>query len=146
MKNPDILLVEDNEDDVSLTQMAFNRAGLKNNLVVAKDGKEAIEYLLGSNTESPHVCPTLILLDLKLPKMDGLEVLKAIRNDSRTCLCPVVILTSSDEQSDIVTSYKLGTNAYIRKPVKFQEFVQAVSQLGLFWLVLNEPPPSGIKG
>ena len=144
MREKEILLVEDNEDDVLLTKRALNQAKIMNKIVVAKDGVEAIEYLFGNPTKTSNetkLCPTLILLDLKLPKIDGLEVLKQIRNDPRTCTCPVVILTASQEEQDIIAGYKLGANSYIRKPVDFSQFVEAVRQLGLYWLVLNEPPP-----
>jgi two-component system response regulator len=144
MREKEILLVEDNEDDVILTKRALNQAKIMNKIVVVKDGVEAIEYLFGNSTKtSPETksCPTLILLDLNLPKIDGLQVLQQIRKDSRTCMCPVVILTSSQEEQDIIAGYKLGANSYIRKPVNFSQFVEAIQQLGLYWLVLNEPPP-----
>ena len=144
MREKEILLVEDDDNDLFLTRRALSKAGIGNKLVVAKDGVEAIEYLFGDQvvaSSSGKVCPTLILLDLKLPKIDGLEVLKRIRGSEKTCMCPVVILTSSREEVDIIAGYKLGANSYIQKPVDFDQFVEAVRQLGLYWLVLNEPPP-----
>jgi two-component system response regulator len=145
MRGKEILLVEDREADIFLTKRALGKAKITNELVVAKDGVEAIDYLFGSKERpSPKgdLCPVLILLDLKLPKVDGLEVLKRLRADDRTCMCPVVILTSSGEDVDILKGYQLGANSYIRKPVDFEQFVEAVRQLGLYWLVLNEPPPA----
>ncbi len=139
-----ILLVEDNEVDEELTLRALQQNNIKNEVVVARNGVEALDYLWGTGSyadrdtsQMPHV----ILLDLKLPKIDGLEVLKRMRSDERTQLLPVVILTSSREQQDMVESYSLGANSYVRKPVDFSQFVEAVRQLGLYWLVLNEPPP-----
>ena len=134
----DILLVEDNPNDQLLTQRAFKKSNLGNNLVMVNDGEEALAYLLGTGDTGPKPLPILVLLDLKLPKVDGLEVLESIRNHERTELLPVVILTSSKEQDDLVRSYKLHANSYIRKPVDFTEFVEVVQQLGLYWLVLNE--------
>jgi len=133
-----ILLVEDNPNDRLLTQRAFKKSNLGNDLVMVNDGEEALTYLFGSSDTKPQPLPVLVLLDLKLPKVDGLEVLQQIRRDERTELLPVVILTSSKEQDDLVRSYKLGVNSYVRKPVDFNEFVTAVQQLGLYWLVLNE--------
>jgi two-component system, response regulator len=132
-----ILLVEDNPDDVELTKRAFKKSNLANDLVVARDGKEALELLHGDN----RILPALVLLDLKLPKIEGLEVLRSIRADGRTKLLPVVILTSSREESDLIKGYNNGANSYIRKPVDFDKFVEAVQHLGLYWLVLNEAPP-----
>jgi two-component system response regulator len=131
-----ILLVEDNPDDVELTRRAFANSNLANELVVASDGEAALELLQGEN----RLVPALVLLDLKLPKIDGLEVLRRIRADERTKLYPVVIMTSSREESDLVRGYQGGANSYIRKPVDFEQFVKAVGILGLYWLVLNEPP------
>ena len=139
-----ILLVEDNEDDVDLTLRALQRNNIKNEVVVARDGVEALDYLWGTGTYTGRdisQMPQVILLDLKLPKVDGLEVLRRLRSDERTKLLPVVILTSSKEQQDLVEGYSLGANSYVRKPVDFNQFVEAVRQLGLYWLVLNEPPP-----
>ncbi len=132
-----ILLVEDNPDDVVLTKRAFMKANILNEVVVARDGVEALEYLHGEK----RIIPVLILLDLKLPKMGGLEVLKRLRADAGTRLLPVVILTSSREESDIVNGYSLGANSYIRKPVDFNQFADAMQKLGLYWLALNEPVP-----
>lgn len=145
MEERTILLVEDNPDDVKLTERALNKARVLNKLIVAKDGVEALDYLFctGNWTERDMTdMPQLILLDLKLPKIDGLEVLRRIRSDNRTKLLPVVILTSSREEKDIISGYSLGANSYIRKPVNFNQFAEAVRQLGLYWLILNEPPPS----
>jgi CheY-like chemotaxis protein len=138
-----ILLVEDNPDDEALTLRAFKKSNLKNDIVVAHDGVEALDYLFATGSHSGRdesLKPHLVLLDLKLPKIDGLEVLKRVRADERTRLLPVVILTSSKEQEDLLKSYSLGANSYIRKPVDFNQFVEAVQQLGLYWLVLNELP------
>jgi CheY-like chemotaxis protein len=139
-----ILLVEDNPDDEALTTRALVRNNIKNQVIVARDGVEALEYLFGTGAyagRDPGVLPAIILLDLKLPKVDGLEVLRQLRADPRTRLAPVVILTSSSEEPDRIAGYSLGANSYIRKPVDFAQFVDAVRQLGLYWLVLNEPPP-----
>ncbi len=138
-----ILLVEDNPDDVLLTKRAFKKSNISNEIVVAKDGIEAIDYLFGTGKfegRDPHDTPAVILLDLKLPKLDGLQVLERIRGNEHTKLLPVVILTSSKEQEDLVQSYSLGANSYIRKPVDFNQFVDSVQKLGLYWLVLNERP------
>lgn len=139
-----ILLVEDNPDDEELTRRTLERAGVANEIVVARDGEEAIGWLFGSdeNGATRHAeLPILVLLDLKLPKLDGHEVLRAIRRDQRTATIPVVILTSSDEDEDIVRSYRLGANSYVRKPVQSDAFADAVTQLGLYWLLVNQPPP-----
>lgn len=136
-----ILLVEDNPSDIKLTQRAFKKSNVMNKLVVVTDGEEALNYLFNKDGDAYcNTLPVLILLDLKLPKLDGLEVLERIRNHERTELLPTVILTSSREQDDLVKSYKLGVNSYIRKPVDFERFVDAVENLGLYWLVLNENP------
>ncbi|MDT3670954.1 MAG: response regulator [Aromatoleum sp.] len=137
-----ILLVEDNPDDEALTLRAFAKNNIRNPVVVARDGVEAIEYLLGTG---PHagcdksVMPALVLLDLKLPRMDGLEVLRRVRADEHTALLPVVVLTTSRETQDIHEAYRLGANSYIRKPVNFDAFIKAVEQIGAYWLSLNEP-------
>ncbi len=141
MKNKVILLVEDNPEDVKLTQRAFKKSNIANELVVINDGLEALRYLRNAGANQEQSLPAVTLLDLKLPKVDGLEVLKQIRADERLRLLPVVILTSSREEQDILKSYGLGANSYIRKPVDFDQFVDAVQQLGLYWLVLNESPP-----
>jgi two-component system, response regulator len=139
-----ILLIEDNPSDVLLTQRALEKNHIRNELAVAEDGQEALDYLfcVGAYAgRNPAHLPTLILLDLKLPKVDGLEVLRRIRSDDRTRRIPIVVLTSSKEQEDLAKSYDLGANSFVRKPVDFSQFVEAVKQLGLYWLVLNEPPP-----
>jgi two-component system response regulator len=132
-----ILLVEDNADDRDLTLMAFKDSKVANRIDVARDGQEALEYL----ADTSHPLSALILLDLKLPRVMGLDVLKRVREDPRTQLVPIVVLTSSKEESDRCRSYVSGVNAYVQKPVDFDEFASAVRELGLFWLVLNEPPP-----
>jgi two-component system, response regulator len=137
-----ILLVEDNADDEELTRRAFKKNNISNEIVVAHDGVEAIELLMakGSRAGSPAVTPEIVLLDLNLPRMDGLAVLREIRAEERTKLLPVIVLTSSNEERDLVESYRLGCNSYIRKPVDFPQFIEAVRQLGLYWLVLNQQP------
>ena len=140
MNHKTILLVEDNPDDVELTLRALNKNNILNEVTVARDGQQALDYFFGVGA-SENVAPSVILLDLKLPRIDGLEVLRRIRADPRTCLQPIVILTSSKEEQDIVSSYRLGANSYISKPVDFDQFVEAIRQLGLYWLVLNEPTP-----
>lgn len=137
-----ILLVEDSERDVLLTERAFRQSKIANELRVARDGAEALAYLLGPGAGgADRPTPALVLLDLKLPRVDGLEVLGRLRADDRTRLLPVVILTSSSEEQDVLRSYDGGANSYIRKPVDFAQFQAAVASLGLYWLVLNEPPP-----
>jgi CheY-like chemotaxis protein len=142
-----VLLVEDNPTDEKLTLRAFEKANLRNEVAVVRDGAEALDYLFATGPYAGKELdlPTVVLLDLKLPRIDGLEVLRRIRADGRTRLLPVVILTSSKEDEDLARSYSLGANAYVRKPVGFSEFADAVRTLGLFWLVLNEPAPSGRK-
>ena len=136
-----ILLVEDNEDDVELTRRALRKNKLTNPLVVARDGQEALDMLFGNGTVEPIQAPAMILLDLKLPKVDGLEVLRRLRSDARTRFLPIIILTSSREDRDLLQGYTNGANSYVRKPVDFDQFAEAVRQLGLYWLILNEPPP-----
>lgn len=145
MENKIILLVEDNPDDVELTLRALKKNNITNEVVVVSDGVEALAYLFGTGTHAGRdmsIMPAVTLLDLKLPKVDGLEVLRRLRADERTKLIPVVILTSSKEQEDLVNGYSLGANSYVRKPVDFVQFTEAVRQLGLYWLLINEPPPS----
>ena len=145
MKETELLLVEDNENDILLTKRALTKSNIKNEIIVARDGAEAIDYLFGNGANScldGKLCPVLILLDIHLPKIDGLEVLKRIRDDKRTRLCRVVILTSSKEETDLIRSYQLGVDSFIPKPVDFLQFAEAVSQIGLYWLVLNEQPPA----
>jgi len=140
-----ILLVEDNADDEALTMRAFRRNNIRNEIIVAHDGAAALEYLFATGAHEgrdPLALPQVVLLDLKLPKVDGLEVLRRIRADQRTTFLPVVILTSSKEQQDIVNGYKFGCNSYVRKPVDFDQFMEAARQLGLYWLLLNEPAPA----
>jgi two-component system response regulator len=142
-----ILLVEDNPDDEALTRRALKKNKIGNEVVVAHDGAEALDFLFGTGTYEGRdlsCMPHLVLLDLKLPKVDGLEVLRRMRAAERTKLLPVVILTSSREQQDLVNGYGYGANSYIRKPVDFAQFVEAVRQLGLYWLVLNETPQAGV--
>jgi CheY-like chemotaxis protein len=138
-----ILLVEDNPHDLELTLIALSRSQLANEVVIARDGAEALDYLKRRNAfaDRPAGHPSVILLDLKLPKVDGLEVLKEIRNDPALRAQPVVMLTSSREEQDLLRSYELGVNAYVVKPVDFTDFVRAIADLGIFWAVLNEPPP-----
>jgi two-component system, response regulator len=141
-QEPVILLIEDNPKDEALTLRALKKANIGNSVVVARDGVEAVDYLLGLEADGSHKpLPQLILLDLKLPKLHGHEVLERIRGDERTRLIPTVILTTSVEDKDRLEGYRLGANSYVRKPVDFTEFAHAVGQLGLYWLILNEPPP-----
>ena len=139
-----ILLVEDNPDDEELTLLSLRKNNLAHDIVVVRDGVEAIEFLFGNgqyaHRDVAHV-PTVILLDLKLPKLDGLGVLKRLRADERTRTLPVVVLTSSSQDADVIASYNLGANSYVRKPVEFGAFVEAVSSLGLYWVMVNRPPP-----
>jgi len=146
MEKKIILLVEDNPDDELLAIRALKKNNIMNEVVVARDGVEALDYLFGTGAYAGRdmsMMPQVILLDLKLPKVDGLEVLRRLRDDERTKLLPVVILTSSKEDRDLTASYSLGANSYIRKPVDFVQFAEAIKQLGLYWLVLNESPPIG---
>ncbi len=142
-----ILLVEDDPKDVELTLTALEEYNLANEVVVARDGAEALDYLYcrGTFADRPRDNPAVLLLDLKLPKVDGLEVLQQIKSDDSLRVVPVVVLTSSREEKDMVTSYKLGVNAYVVKPVDFHEFVNAIKELGMFWAIINEPPPGSVK-
>jgi len=145
MMHKEILLVEDNPDDVELTRIAFDEAKVANHLVVARDGAEALDYLFARGAHAgrnPDELPSIVLLDLNLPKVDGREVLQAIRENDRTRSLPVVVLTTSAEPFDVDASYALGVNSYIQKPVDFERFVWAVKQVGLYWLVLNHPRES----
>ncbi len=148
MKSKIILLVEDNPSDVGLTQRALAKSHVSNELVVAEDGQEALDYLFGAGAYAGREMtelPALVLLDLKLPRVDGLQVLRQIRADDRTRRLPVVILTTSKEEQDVAQSYDLGANSYVRKPVDFTQFAQAVEHLGLYWLVLNESAPPKVR-
>ena len=142
-----ILLVEDDPRDVDLTLTALGEYNLANEVVVTRDGEKALDYLYsrGEFSTRSHDNPAVMLLDLKLPKIDGLEVLQQIRSDERLKLIPVVVLTSSHEEKDMIRSYQLGVNAYVVKPVDFHEFVNAIKELGVFWAVINEPPPGSVK-
>jgi CheY-like chemotaxis protein len=142
-----ILLVEDNPRDLELTLVALERSQLANEVIVMRDGAEALDYLLRKGTHATRVegNPAVLLLDLKLPKVDGLEVLKAVRGDESLRSIPTVMLTSSREEPDLQRAYELGVNAYVVKPVEFKEFVSAISDLGIFWAVLNEPPPGSLR-
>jgi two-component system response regulator len=142
-----VLLVEDNPHDEALTLRAFKKSNILNPVKVVRDGVEVLDYLFGSGTFSGRDLtdvPAVVLLDLKLPRLDGLEVLRQMRADERTRLLPVIILTSSIEEQDLISGYALGCNSYIRKPVDFTNFIEAVARLGVYWLALNEPPPVGI--
>jgi CheY-like chemotaxis protein len=149
-KEVEILLVEDNPDDVELALHALRQEKLANRVEIARDGEEALDFLFCRGAHSGRSLmngPKVVLLDLKLPKVDGIEVLRQVKNDPRTKVIPVVILTSSREEKDMIDSYQLGVNAYIQKPVDFEQFRNAVKQLGLFWLVVNQPPPpSAFRG
>jgi CheY-like chemotaxis protein len=142
-----ILMVEDDPKDVELTLTALEEYNLANEVVVTRDGEEALDYLYcrGSFQTRAHDNPAVLLLDLKLPKVDGLEVLQQIKSDEKLRMIPVVVLTSSREERDMVTSYTLGVNAYVVKPVDFHEFVNAIKELGIFWAVINEPPPGSVR-
>jgi two-component system, response regulator len=149
MKDKIILLIEDNPDDEVLTLRALQRNNIKNDVVVVRDGAEALDYLFGTGSYAGRdltVMPQVTLLDLKLPKVDGLEVLRQLRANELTHLLPVVILTSSNEEQDRVNGYGLGANSYVRKPIDFGQFIEAVRQLGLYWLLLNEPAPVPKRG
>ncbi len=137
-----ILLVEDNSSDEKLTLLAFKNCGVANEVVVVRDGVAALDYLHGSADQTGRVLPAVVLLDVNLPKLDGLEVLRRLRADERTRFVPIVMLTASKEEEDVIKSYSLGANAYVRKPVRFAEFAEAVKTVGLFWLLLNEPAPA----
>jgi two-component system response regulator len=140
-----ILLVEDNPDDEALTLRALKKNNIRNRVVVAKDGIEALDYLFATGPHAGRdlrVMPQIVLLDLKLPRVDGFEVLRRVREDHRTKLLPIVILTTSNEEQDRVKGYGLGANSFVRKPVQFDQFIEAVRQLGLYWLILNEPAPT----
>ncbi len=144
MREKYLLLVEDNPDDEELTIVALQENNIGNPVVVVHDGAEALDYLIGkeeTGKDAPHDLPVVVLLDLKLPKINGLEVLRRLRDHERTKYLPVVVLTSSREEEDRIQSYSLGANSYVRKPVDFGQFIEAVKQLGLYWLVWNEPPP-----
>ncbi len=146
MQTRPILLVEDNPDDISLTLRAFEKGNIANRVIVAEDGEEALDYLFSRGKyadRDPSSAPAFVLLDLKLPKVDGIEVLKELRQNEMTKTLPVIILTSSRADVDVMNGYKWGANSYIQKPVDFTQFIEAVKQLGLYWLVLNEAPPTG---
>ena len=149
MSQPIILLVEDKSDDELLTVRAFKKSNIANEVVVVRDGVEALDWLFGTGDHADRdtsIVPQLILLDLKLPRLDGLEVLRRIRGDARTALLPVVVMTSSQQEEDVIRSYELGCNSYLRKPVEFERFVEAAKSLGMYWLVLNtNAPPRSAK-
>lgn len=149
MEGKFILLVEDNPDDIALTLRAFRKSKIANEVVVVRDGAEALDFLHGTGKYADRnlaEVPEVVLLDLKLPRVDGLEVLRRLRKDERTKVLPIVILTTSKEQKDLVDGYRLGANSYIRKPVDFNQFTESIQQLGLYWLILNETPPLSPKG
>lgn len=148
MNTRPILLAEDNPDDQELALRAFKKSNLSNEIILVKDGVEALDYIFGTGAYAgaePPPLPAVALLDLKMPRKDGLDVLKEIREHERTRFLPVVLLTSSKEEQDIIRSYQLGVNSYVRKPVDFNEFLKAVQNLGLYWLILNEVPPNNHK-
>jgi two-component system, response regulator len=149
MENKTILLVEDNPDDIELTLRALSKNNIMNEVVLARDGKEAMDFLLGTGSYTGRDIrkqPVVVLLDLKLPKLNGLDVLARLRADERTQLIPVVVLTSSKEEEDMIASYESGANSYIRKPIDFNQFMETIRELGMYWLVLNPPPPRTRKG
>ena len=146
MENKKILLVEDNHNDIDLTKRALKKSNILNELIVAEDGVEGLKYFFGEDGKggcSVEDLPVVVLLDINLPRINGLDLLRRLRNHEKTKLLPVIILTSSNEEKDIITSYNLGANSFVRKPVKFDEFAEAVRVLGLFWLVINQPAPKG---
>ncbi|MBX3119130.1 MAG: response regulator [Fimbriimonadaceae bacterium] len=148
MSSDPILLVEDNPDDIELTLIGFQRSRIANPVVVARDGQEALDYLFGTGEwadKDPQPLPVLIILDLNLPRIPGLDVLKELRQNERTKWVPCVILTTSVEESDLIASYSLGVNAYVQKPVTFEDFQEAAGRLGLFWLLMNVPPPTPLR-
>lgn len=143
-----ILLVEDNPRDSELTKRALRKANVSNEIIVAEDGVEALKFFFGEDGKGSYTdneCPVVVLLDLKLPKIDGLEVLRQLRVNAKTKRIPVVVLTSSKEEKDIIASYELCANSFICKPVNFNEFAEAIRQLGLYWLILNQPAPNGVR-
>jgi len=146
LENKKILLVEDNHNDIDLTKRALKKSNILNELIVAEDGVEGLKYFFGEDGKggcSVEDLPVVVLLDINLPRINGLDLLRRLRNHEKTKLLPVIILTSSNEEKDIITSYNLGANSFVRKPVKFDEFAEAVRVLGLFWLVINQPAPKG---
>lgn len=148
MERKKILLVEDNPRDVELTKRALQKANVTNELIVVEDGVEALNHFFGEDGKSGCAvedCPVVVLLDLKLPRVDGLEVLRRLRGDEKTRFIPIVVLTSSSEEKDIVASYDRGANSFVRKPVRFSEFADAIRQLGLYWLIINQPPPNTVR-
>ena len=145
MKERTILLVEDNQNDVALTLRALKKNNIKNEVAVARDGAEALDFLFGNENEDINTLPIFILLDLKLPRISGIEVLQHLRSNSKTKFTPVVILTTSKEEQDVIDSYRFGANSYIRKPVDFNNFIETIRQLGLYWLILNESPPTRVN-
>jgi two-component system response regulator len=145
MMEKTIMLVEDNPDDEELTLRALRKASIANNVFVARDGQEALDFLFGTGQHAgrePLTMPAVVLLDLKLPKLDGIDVLQRMRADPRTRLVPVVVLTSSSEDEDMLRSYQSGANSYVRKPIEFSEFAHAVTQLGMYWMLINQTPPA----